>query len=344
MRAERIPVAGGVVGGEHAHPVFHVRQVFHVRDIVGRVVGIGRVNQRIDIGEIVIRTRRAAQLKIPAVARRFFHAGGRDVIGQCAPGIVGKRDGSRARSRAEFKPRLHFVEPAVGIVGEMFFHHVAVGTLRVFHERAPAMAVDIHRDIAPIEPRHAKRPQKQVRRLLALKAGIVTRAVAGLVNFIERGGTKKFVVVGENPFVMAQAAVGRVETLVIRTAGETRLGVVNNPRVVDHGAVPRFIAQVGQGRPARRVGLREPQMINAETAAGIAVAKHHHALRRKAIVVQQRRKTRRGPARVGGGNVKGDNRTAARDRRGDCAAENAVVCQRIAARAIIFHRHGSVIH
>ena len=58
--AEGIPVASGVVGGKHAHPIFHVGDVLQIRDIVRRA-GSGRsVHERIDAREIIRGIRRAA--------------------------------------------------------------------------------------------------------------------------------------------------------------------------------------------------------------------------------------------------------------------------------------------
>ncbi len=107
--------------------------------------------------------------------------------------------------RGEFKPRLHFVKKAAVVIGEMFLHHVAVRHLRVFHQRAAAVAIDINRHITAVEPRHAQRAQEGVGQLLALQAGVVARAVARLMNFVEIGRAQKLVVIVEIPFVMAQS-------------------------------------------------------------------------------------------------------------------------------------------
>ena len=60
----------------------------------------------------------------------------------------------------------------------MFFYHIAVRTLRIFHERAPPVPVNIHRHIAAIEPRHAKGAQNGIGCLLPLEAGVIARAIA----------------------------------------------------------------------------------------------------------------------------------------------------------------------
>ena len=68
----------------------------------------------------------------------------------------------------------------------MFLHYVGVGRLRIFHQRAAAIAIDIDRHQTPVQPRHAQRAQKCVGDLLALKTAIIAWAIARLVQLVER--------------------------------------------------------------------------------------------------------------------------------------------------------------
>ena len=162
-RAEGIPVASGVVGGEHAHPIFHVGDVLQIRDIVRRA-GSGRsVHERIDAREIIHRVRRAPNHKIVAITRGLPDTACRREGIQRAKCVVVERNGIATSRVTELEPRLHFVEETIRVVRKVFLHHVAVRRLRVFHQRTPTVAVDIHSDVAAIQPRHAERAQKCVR-------------------------------------------------------------------------------------------------------------------------------------------------------------------------------------
>src|SRR5665213_3805511 len=140
---------------------------------------------------------------------------------------------------------------------------------------------------------------------------------------------------------MTEIADRRVKSLMVRTAGEPALHVVNDAGAVDKRAVHHFVAQIGQTAPAGHVGLRKPKMIDAETAAGIAVAEHHLALAHGFVALwTQRWETRGCGVAVRGGNIKRDDfiRRLADDGR----AENAVASNGIAARAVVLHWHGGV--
>src|ERR1035437_11155343 len=76
-------------------------------------------------------------------------------------------------------------------------------------------------------------------------------------------------------------------------------------------------------------------MINAETAARSAVAKHHDALAYRGVVVEQRWKSRRGAFLVRRRQVKGGDRAGALP--GDSGAKKAVAGDGIAARAVVPH-------
>ena len=189
----------------------------------------------------------------------------------------------------------------------MFLHHVGIGRLRVFHQRAAAIAVDVHCHEAAIKPGHAQGAQEGVRRLLPLEAGVVARAVARLMQLVERSGAQERIVIRENPFVMAQVAIRRVKLLMVRAALEMALGIIDHPRPTNNCAIVPLVAQVCQLSPARRVGLGNPQVIHPETPRGIGVTKHHHALAPRRVIGQQRREARRGSLGVGGCNVKRSN-------------------------------------
>ena len=64
----------------------------------------------------------------------------------------------------------------------------------------------------------------------------------------------------------------------IRTARESRVDIIENPIASDHRAIVFLVAQVRHVAPAIDVRLRDPQMISAETACGIAIAETHAAL------------------------------------------------------------------
>src|ERR1043166_267638 len=120
-----------------------------------------------------------------------------------------------------------------------------------------------------IEPRDMQRSEEHVGGLLALEAGIVARAIAGLMNFVERSCAEKFVVIGERPFVMAECAVGGVEALVVRAAGEAGERIVNDARTFNECAIMVLVTEVGQLGPTRGIGLSNPQVIHGETSSRI---------------------------------------------------------------------------
>ena len=129
-----VAIGRGVIGGKHAHPVFHVGQVFHAGHVVRRAIGIGGVHQRIGRGEIIGRIGRAADLKVVAIARRLLRPAGGGVGIECDPIVHVEQDRAAGRERGEFKPGLHFVHVAAGVVRKIFLHHVAVRHLGVFHK------------------------------------------------------------------------------------------------------------------------------------------------------------------------------------------------------------------
>src|SRR5262249_11847534 len=186
---------------------------------------------------------------------------------QIAPGRVLKGDGTSLRERAKFEPGLHLVKPAIAVVGEALLHDIGVGGLRVFHQGAAAMAVDIYSSISPIEPGYAQRAQKAVNDLLALNAGVITGAVAGLVKFVKRSRAEEFVVVRKGPFVMAKVAVGGIKSLMIRTAGEASLSVVDDAVAIDDSTIVGLVAEVRKVDPAVDVCLSDPEVIDGEAAA-----------------------------------------------------------------------------
>ncbi len=338
--AEGVPVARRVIGGKHAHPILHVGLIFHVGDIVGCAGRTGGVHERKDPAVIARRTRRAPHQIIVAVTRRLLGPAGGCVGVQRTPGGVVEGNVTTARVRAEFKPRLHLVEPATVVIRKMFLDHVAARCLRVFHQSAAAVAIHIHDHVAPVEPGHAQSAQEGVGQLLALDAGIIARAVAGLMNFVVRSRAQQLIVIGEDPFVMAQAAVGRVEALMVRAAGEPRLHVVNHPAAGDERAVVDLIAEVGQLTPPGHIGLCDPQVIHAKTAGGIAIAKHHHALPHRGAIIHQRREAAGARAVVRGRKIKCHHGVSALTRNG--GAEQTVAGDGVAAGAVILHRDGGV--
>ena len=62
------------------------------------------------------------------------------------------------------------------------------------------------------------------------------------MNLVERGGSQKHVVFVEVPVVMAEAAIGQVEVLMVRTAGKAPLHVIYDSIAVDKGAIVAFVA------------------------------------------------------------------------------------------------------
>ena len=159
----------------------------------------------------------------------------------------------------------------------MFLHYVGGRDLGIFHQSAAAVAVDINRHIPLIEPRHTQGSKKSIRQLFPLDAGIISRAVARLMNLVEVGCPQKHVVIVEFPLVVAEIADWRVKLLMIRAARETSLHVIYHTVARHKSAVIPLVAQVRQVGPAVDIGLRQPKMIHAKTAAGIAVTEHDHA-------------------------------------------------------------------
>src|SRR5215471_13280497 len=88
----------------------------------------------------------------------------------------------------------------------------------------------------PIEPGRAKRPQEAIGYLLPLDTGVVAGAIPRLMQLVVRGCSEELVVVGKNPFIMTQVAVGSVEVLMIRAPRKAPLGVINHPCPVHHRA------------------------------------------------------------------------------------------------------------
>src|ERR1039457_5599571 len=140
----------------------------------------------------------------------------------------------------------------------MFLDDIATRHLGVFHQGVAAVAIDIDRHISLVEPRHSPSAQESVGQLLALNAGVIARTIARLVNLVKIGRTEKLVVVVKLPFVMTEIAGGRVEFLMIWTAGETALHVVDYAGVIDECAIVPFVAQIGQAGPTIHVGLSYP--------------------------------------------------------------------------------------
>src|ERR1035437_6650665 len=134
---------------------------------------------------------------------------------------------------------------------------------------------------------------------------------------------------------MAEIAVRRIKVLGGGAAGEASLGVVDDAVAVDDGAIQAFVAQIGQPAPARGVGLRNPQVINTETPARSAVAKHYDALARRGIVTEQGWNPCGGPFAVRRRQIEGRNRVGALS--GNRGAEKAVARDGIAARAVVPH-------
>src|SRR5208283_3307645 len=96
------------------------------------------------------------------------------------------------------------------------------------------------------------------------------------MDLVKISRSEKLVIVRELPFVSAKIANRSVKFLMERTARVVTLGVVDNPIIViDEGKVISLVAQIGEGGPAVDIGLGEPDMIHAEAAARVAVAKHH---------------------------------------------------------------------
>ena len=126
----------------------------------------------------------------------------------------------------------------------MLFNDIAVRRLGILHQGAAAVTVDIHRHKAPVEPRDAECAQERVGGLLPLQAGIVARPVARLVNLVKGSCPQERIVIGEDPLVMAEASVRCVKALVVRAAGETSLGVVNDAVAIDDGAIVALVAKI----------------------------------------------------------------------------------------------------
>ena len=169
----------------------------------------------------------------------------------------------------------------------MLLDHVRIGGLRVLHQRAAPVAIDVHRDKSPIIPRQTQLAHQPVGRLFPLIAGVIAGTVSRLVDFIERGGAEKFVVVRKDKFVMAKTADGRSKLLMVRTAGVTGHHVIDHPIPINEGAVKRFVAQVRQSFPPVDVGLRQPKMIRAEAGGGDGIPEHDGAFPRRCVVIEQ---------------------------------------------------------
>jgi len=84
--------------------------------------------------------------------------------------------------------------------------------------------------------------------LLPLDRIVVAGAISGLMDFIERSRAQKLVMLREDPFVMAEIPVGRIEVLVVRAAGEAGQHIVNHAVAIDKSAV-EIVAQVWAGLP-----------------------------------------------------------------------------------------------
>ena len=222
----------------------------------------------------------------------------------------------------------------------MLLHQVGIGRLGIFHERAAADAVHIHRYIMPVKPGDTQSPQEGVGDLLALDAGVVPRAIAGLVNLVEGSRAQELIIIGENPLVMAEIAGGGVEALVIGAAGKTCLGIVNDTAATHDRAIVSLIAHVRELAPAIGVHLGDPEMVHGKTAAGIAIAKHDDALRHGRAVVEQDGETRRRQLGVSRGNIESHNRP--RHLTWDSGAEDTIIGNGVAAGPLILHRHRGV--
>src|SRR5262249_19255455 len=76
LRAEGVPGASSVVGGEHAHPVLHVGDVLQVGDERWRSGIASGVDEGKDVGEIIVGNWRAAWFEIVTIAGRLLEAAG----------------------------------------------------------------------------------------------------------------------------------------------------------------------------------------------------------------------------------------------------------------------------
>ncbi len=85
------------------------------------------------------------------------------------PGHVAERDVGAGGIGPELEPGLHLEEPAIGIIGEVLLDDIVVRRLRILHELAAAVAVDIDNDVAAVEPGDAERPQEGIGQLLPLE-------------------------------------------------------------------------------------------------------------------------------------------------------------------------------
>ena len=327
LAAKSIPITDGMFDRKRPHPLLHVRDGLQARRI-GRV---RRIDQREDIGVVVGGAVDGARQVIPAVTGQLFVAVRARVIVERAPGIIVEAH-LLGIGRVEFEPRLKFVEKAVRVVREIFIDHFVARHLGVLHQRAAPAAVDEHGDVAAVKPRQSKLAHQPETGLLALDRVVVKRPVSGRVNLVEVVRAEEQVVERELHRVMATPQRRR-KALVIRAAGITRAEVVNHAVIaVNERAVYALVAQHGPVDPGCDGLLREPLPVHPKTHRRRRVIEAHQTFARRRVV----RERGDGAATVRGLNIKRDDATRlARNLRG----ENSVTGDRIAACAVIGHRH-----
>src|SRR4051812_5382736 len=104
-----------------AQPLLCIDERFHGGDETtgGIVCGGGRVNEIVNVSVIIGRAVNGASQIIVAIASEFLNATGYELIHD-APGLVAESSpgASSHRHIIELKPRLQFIQIAVGIIRE----------------------------------------------------------------------------------------------------------------------------------------------------------------------------------------------------------------------------------